>query len=213
LKSIYGEDFISSYRPYLKDIIKEEAAKIIPIPTPASAKEPAGSKTLQPTPTLASTSTVPSLTALRRDTVEVEVPVPRKTAARRPTRRRGKRKQEEEFNLDPQVRALFKRITSSVEQDIITFSGGRMHVIQAEFPEDVVISLATDILQRQAGEDEQTFALRSQIVGKIQAAENLSLTPYSVLLLGYLISKKIVYGVRYDRNTEAVIYMVSQRLD
>jgi len=68
-----------------------------------------------------------------------------------------------------------------------------------------------DLMKKQKTEDDKTYNIRKRITEKIERAE-LGLSPDKVVLLGYLFTKKMLYGVTYDNYVEIELQEVRERI-
>lgn len=70
----------------------------------------------------------------------------------------------------------------------------------------------SDLLKKQETEDEKTYNIRRLITEKIERAGLEDLSPDKIVLLGYLFTKKMMYGVVYDNYVEIELQDVRNRM-
>ncbi len=97
-------------------------------------------------------------------------------------------------------------------RDIVSFTSTGVEFISSETLEGVVVADVKALMQQQRGEDDKTYAIRKHVTGKIVRSKNLEFTPDTTVLLGYILTKKIQYSIRYDPQVEAAVNYVLVRL-
>lgn len=68
-----------------------------------------------------------------------------------------------------------------------------------------------DLMKKQETEDNKTYHIRKLITEKLVRAK-LGLSPDKIVLLGYLFTKKMLYGVTYDNYVEIELQEVREKL-
>lgn len=81
---------------------------------------------------------------------------------------------------------------------------GMMNIITAPPPEVPTLTLE-DLLVQGEYEDDDFFDLRSGITKALTQLPEPKINPATAIVLGFMITKKAVYGIAYDTYTEFVI--------
>lgn len=142
----------------------------------------------------------------------VTLPKPAKTIIPEETKVRKPRKKKV-LEINAKTQRIFDEIHEGVLRDIISFTPKGVEFISAETTKEAGIADVKTLLHQDPDEDATTYKLRRNITGKIALSKDLkTLTPDAVILMGYIITKKVQYAVRYDPFVEAAVTYVMTRV-
>ena len=152
--------------------------------------------------------------------MEEEEPKVRKTSLKVPRKQKiiksksgtKKKKPTNPLDLNKNSRDLFKNIREGILTKIITFGPDGVDFLFPEIPSEKSYADVKDLMEKQDTEYNRDYTIRRYITSKISKLTDLKLTPDTVVLLGYLFAKKIIYAVEYDVYTEAALGYVQERL-
>lgn len=193
LSEVYGNEFSEKYEQRIRNIT-DEVVNYVHSETEDNDDEPESLPVLE------------GFTFVAEEDPYIESIIEKKT--HQPKKRREKKTLE----INAKTRRLFDEIREGTLHDIVSFTKHGVEFISSETLEGVTKADVKALMERQEGEDNKMYKLRRYITGKIALSNDLTLTPDTTLLLGYLITKKIQYSVRYDPHVEAAVSYVMVRV-
>jgi len=154
------------------------------------------------------------------------------------TRKKPRKRTKKLLEIDAKTSRLFRDIHQGTLRDIISFVvDGNVEFIKAALIKDISLATTSALLAQnkeqeqilnipepegkmalglvptiQDGEDAKSFALRKHITLQIDNSSTLDLSPDTAVLLGFILTNKVQYGVRYDPQVEAAVDYVLTRM-
>ena len=143
----------------------------------------------------------------------LEIPLEERIVQESRPKKKPRKRKKKPLEIDTKSKRLFESISKGLLRDIVSFTpSGTVELIRAGSIEEIVIADANALLEQQEGEDDTTFALRTHITQRLNNIPDLELTPDTVILLGYLVTKKVAYGVRFAPQVEVAIHYALSRV-